>query len=165
MINLEPVTGDPAQLRHAYGCFPSGVTAICGLAGEEPVGIAASSFTSVSITPALVAVCVQNTSATWPRLRSLQRLGLSVLAEDQNAACRSLSARTGDRFADVTWSATKDGAVFVHGAVAWLDCSIRQELSAGDHEIVLLDLHALHAEPDRAPLVFHGSGFHGLASI
>jgi flavin reductase (DIM6/NTAB) family NADH-FMN oxidoreductase RutF len=165
MVQLEPITGDPAQLRRAYGCFPSGVTAICALDGDEPVGIAASSFTSVSIDPGLVSVCVQNSSTTWPRLCRMRRLGVSVLAEEQNQACRTLALKKGDRFAGVEWSAGDDGAVFVHGAVAWLNCSVREEIRAGDHAIVLLAVHALRAEPERAPLVFHGSRFRQLVAV
>ncbi|MFF2850299.1 flavin reductase family protein [Streptomyces sp. NPDC058001] len=165
MVDLEPVTADAGRLRQVYGCFPSGVTAVCALEGDEPVGIAASSFTSVSMEPGLVSVCVQNSSTTWPRLRGRRRLGISVLAEEQDRACRQLALKTGDRFAGVDWSASGDGAVFVHGAVAWLDCSIHSEVAAGDHAIVLLAVHALRAEPERAPLVFHASRFRQLAAV
>jgi flavin reductase (DIM6/NTAB) family NADH-FMN oxidoreductase RutF len=165
MIELESVTGDPVQLRRTYGCFPSGVTAICALEHDAPVGIAASSFTSVSVEPPLVSMCVQNSSTTWPRLRSLPRLGVSVLAEGQNAAAQRLAAKQGDRFAELALSSTPDGAVLVRGAVAWLDCSIHAEVPAGDHAIVLLRIHALAATPEDAPLVFHGSRFRALAAI
>ncbi|MFB6980915.1 flavin reductase family protein [Streptomyces scopuliridis] len=165
MVDLEPNTGDPELLKRAYGCFPSGVTAICGMEGDKPIGIAASTFTSVSLEPSLASVCVQNTSTTWPRLRGLRRLGVSMLAQDQNEACRTLSQKTGDRFARVEWSSSADGAVFVHGAVAWFDCTIHQEFLAGDHAIVLLAIHALRAEPERAPLVFHGSRFRRLVAV
>ncbi|MFC5751415.1 flavin reductase family protein [Actinomadura rugatobispora] len=165
MVMLEPVTGDPAQLRQAYGCFPSGVTALCALDGEEPVGIAASSFTCVSLDPGRVLVCLQNSSTTWPRLRSTPRLGVSVLAEHHNDACRALSLKTGDRFARVEWSASAGGAVFVHDAVAWLECEVADEVPAGDHTIALLAVHALRTEPDRKPLVFHGSRFQRLVAV
>jgi flavin reductase (DIM6/NTAB) family NADH-FMN oxidoreductase RutF len=165
MIELEPVSGDPVQLRRAYGCFPSGVTAVCALAGDTPVGIAASSFTSVSMDPPLVSVCVQNTSTTWPRLKALPRLGVSVLGQDQNAAAQQLATKGVDRFAELALTHTADGGVLVHGAVAWLDCSIHAELPAGDHAIVLLRIHALRAQPDDAPLVFHGSRFRQLAAV
>lgn len=164
MVALKAATGDPGRLREAYGCFPSGVTAVCALDNDEPVGIAASSFTSVSVEPALVSVCVQNSSSTWPRLRSMPRLGLSVLAEDQNEAGRTLSLKTGDRFAGVTWTTSRQGAVFVHGADACLECSIYDEVAAGDHVIVLLAIQALRADPERAPLVFHGSRFRQLVA-
>lgn len=65
MTGIQPVTiGD--HLRRAFGCFPSGVTAICAEIDGEPVGVAASSFTSVSISPPLVSVCMQHTSTTRP---------------------------------------------------------------------------------------------------
>lgn len=164
MVELEPLAGDPLTLRRVYGCFPSGVTAVCALDGAEPVGIAASSFTSVSMDPALVSVCVQNTSTTWPRLRRMRHLGVSVLAEDHGDACLKLSLKTGNRFADVGWADTGSGAVLIHGAVAWLDCTIHREVPAGDHAIVLLAVHAVATEPERAPLIFHGSRFRQLAA-
>nr|WP_279628431.1 flavin reductase family protein [Streptomyces swartbergensis] len=68
-----------------------------------------------------------------------------------------------DRFAGVDWGASKEGSVFVHGAGLWLDCSVHAELPGGDPTIVLLEVQALRAEPDRAPLVFHGSRFRRLA--
>jgi len=155
---------DAAVLRQAFGCFPSGVTALCALDSGTPVGMAASTFTPVSLEPALVSVCVQDTSSTWPRLRGQRRLGLSVLAEGQDLVCRSLAARNGDRFAGVDWESGEDGSVYVRGASLWLDCSVHAELPGGDHRIVLLRIHGLKAEPDRAPLVFHGSRFRRLAA-
>ncbi|MBA4865293.1 flavin reductase family protein [Streptomyces sp. PSKA54] len=154
---------DPAELRQAFGCFPSGVTTLCALDSGTPVGMAASTFTPVSLLPPLVSVCVQDTSSTWPKLRKQSHLGLSVLAEGQDLICRSLASRDGDRFADVDWEAGEDGSVYIHGANLWLDCSIHAELPGGDHTIVLLEIHGLRAEPDRAPLVFHGSRFRRLA--
>jgi flavin reductase (DIM6/NTAB) family NADH-FMN oxidoreductase RutF len=154
---------DSATLRKTFGAFPSGVTALAGLVGGEPVGMAASSFTSVSLDPPLVSVCVARSSATWPALRRPARLGVSVLGHDQEEVCRQLAARGVDRFAGVAWTATDDGAVLLAGASAWLDCSIEREIPAGDHEIVLLNVHRLGADPAVPPLVFHGSQYRRLA--
>jgi flavin reductase (DIM6/NTAB) family NADH-FMN oxidoreductase RutF len=154
-----------ADLRRAYGCFPSGVAAVCALADGSPAGLAASSFVAVSLDPPLVSLCVQHTSTTWPRLRTAPRLGVSVLAEDQQAVCRDLAATDGDRFARVGWSAVEDGAVLVHGSALWLDCAAHREVEAGDHVLVLLAVHRLQVPPGMAPLVFHGSRFHRLAAI
>jgi flavin reductase (DIM6/NTAB) family NADH-FMN oxidoreductase RutF len=163
VIALETLEPDAGGLRQAYGCFPSGVTAVCATRDGRPVGIAASSFTSVSIDPPLVSVCVQHTSSTWPKLSDLPRLGVSVLGEAHDAACRQIAAKTGDRFAGLRWDRTAQGAVLLHDAAAWLDCSVEQELPAGDHKIVLLRVHALRTF-DTAPLVFHGSRFRQLAA-
>jgi flavin reductase (DIM6/NTAB) family NADH-FMN oxidoreductase RutF len=158
--DLDSDVGAP-QLRRVFGAFPSGVTAIAALIDGEPVGIAASSFTSVSLDPALVSVCVAHTSTTWPTLSRATHFGLSVLGSDQNEVCRQLAARTGDRFAGIGWRATAEGAVLLDEASAWLACTIHQVVRAGDHDIVLLQVesHRLHPDPERAPLVFHASQF------
>ncbi|MCW2557307.1 MAG: hypothetical protein JWP55_1271 [Mycobacterium sp.] len=154
---------DRSLLRQAFGCFPSGVTAFCGLLDGVAEGMAASSFTSVSLDPALVSVCVANTSTTWPKLARLDRLGLSVLAGDHAPIARALASKTGDRFDGVDWTATDSGAVFVHGATLWLECAPFKRMAAGDHEIVVLQIVALAMYPDVAPMVFHRSNFHELA--
>ena len=165
MIAFEPISADPGLLRRAFGCFPSGVTAVCAMVDGEPVGMAASSFTSVSVTPPLVSVCFQESSATWPRLRDRPRLGISVLAEGHDDICMNLSRKCGNRFADIAWDRASRGGVFVHGATAWLECSLYSEVPAGDHTVALLEIHGLRADPEAAPLVFHGSRFRRLAAI
>lgn len=160
-LNVTPT--DPALLRQAFGCFPSGVTALCALDSGTPVGMAASTFTPVSLSPALISVCVQDTSTTWPKLRGRSHMGVSVLAEGQDTICRSLASKEGDRFAGVDWDADDDCGVYIHGASLWLNCSLHAELPGGDHTIVLLEIQGLKAEPDREPLVFHNSRFRRLA--
>jgi flavin reductase (DIM6/NTAB) family NADH-FMN oxidoreductase RutF len=127
--------------------------------GGKPVGIAVSSFTSVSLEPAMVLVCVAHASTTWPVLSKVPRLGISVLAADQEKACRQLSARTGDRFAGLDWHATDQGALILDRASAWFDCSIAQKWRAGDHDVVVLAVHDIDVDTDNAvaPLVFHAS--------
>ncbi len=164
MISAVDGQFEPGLLRQAFGCFPSGVTAFCGLRDGLPEGMAASSFTTVSLDPPLVSVCVANTSTTWPKLATLERLGLSVLADEHALVARSLSAKTGDRFAGVGWTAADSGAVFVHGATLWLECAPFKRVEAGDHEIVVLQITALATYPDVSPIVFHRSSFRELSS-
>jgi flavin reductase (DIM6/NTAB) family NADH-FMN oxidoreductase RutF len=150
----------PANLRQAYGCFPSGVVALCGLRADgSPQGMAVSAFGPVSLDPPLVQVCIQTTSATGPALKSVKRLGVSVLAEDQGHVARSLATKTGDRFADVPWESHASGAVFVRGSTLWLETSVETEATAGDHSICLLRVWAIDSRPEVTPLVFHGSRF------
>jgi flavin reductase (DIM6/NTAB) family NADH-FMN oxidoreductase RutF len=155
------IVADPAALRAAFGCFPSGLAALCALIDGTPAGMAVSSFTSVSLDPPLVSAYMQDNSTTWPRLRQVPRLGISVLAEDQSPAGRSLAARTGDRFAGVRWRAGPHGAVMIEEAAAWFDCSVYNEVPAGDHTLVMFRVHAFEAGR-RRPLVFHGSRFRRL---
>ena len=90
---------DPSTLRQAFGAFPSGVVAVAASVDDRLVGMAASSFTSVSLEPALVSFSVANSSSTWPVLRRAGRLGLSVLADHHGAACRQLAGPADRRFA------------------------------------------------------------------
>src|SRR6476659_4553046 len=102
----------PTSLREAFGHFPAGVIAIAAEVEGVRVGLAASTFVPVSLDPPLVSFCVQNTSETWPKLRDLPNLGISLLGELHDAAARSLAARTGDRFAGLETHARESGAVF-----------------------------------------------------
>ncbi|GAA4664838.1 flavin reductase family protein [Gordonia humi] len=159
--DLTPVS-DEAALKRAYSCFPTGVVAVCRRTGEGDVGMSASSFATVSLEPALVSVCVRDESSTWPLLRSADRLGVSVFAAHQGDECRRLAGPTKSRFEDVHRSATPSGALFLAGAAAHLECSVLQEVPAGDHRVVLLRIHALSSDPNVEPLVFHASTFRAL---
>ncbi|MFJ9647428.1 flavin reductase family protein [Streptomyces sp. NPDC101206] len=163
LIGFDTVELDAPTLKQAFGCFPSGVTALCGLVGGEPVGMAVSAFTSVSLAPPLLSACIQESSSTWPQLQGRLRLGLSVLAEDQAAACRHLAGAAEHRFREVGWRASRNGAVFLDGAAAWFECSVFAEVPAGDHTIALLEIHHLRTASTTSPLVFHASRFRRLA--
>jgi flavin reductase (DIM6/NTAB) family NADH-FMN oxidoreductase RutF len=153
---------DPGALRQAFGAFPSGVVAVAALVDGEPVGMAASSFTSVSLSPALVAFSVATASSTWPALRSGDHLGLSVLASHHDRACRQLAGPAAERFTGLSTRTTDRGALLLDDAVATFDCSVEREIEAGDHIMVLLRLHAVEDGGAGSPLVFHRSGFERL---
>jgi flavin reductase (DIM6/NTAB) family NADH-FMN oxidoreductase RutF len=152
----------PATLREAFGHFPTGVIAIAAEVDGVRVGLAASTFVPVSLDPPLVSFCVQNNSSTWPKLKDLPRLGISVLGESHDAAARTLAAKAGDRFAGLETESTDNGAVFIHGTSVWLDSSIHQLVEAGDHTIVILRVEDIVMYPDVAPIVFHRSTFRRL---
>jgi flavin reductase (DIM6/NTAB) family NADH-FMN oxidoreductase RutF len=154
---------DSRELRRVFGCFPSGVTAVCALVDGVPVGMAASTFVPVSLDPPLVSVCVRNESMTWPRLRRSDQLGISVLAGNHELACRSLSDRDGDRFKGVSWRAGRGDEVFVEDALAWLSCRLEAEVPAGDHVIAVLRIVGVQADSDGEPLLVHRSQFRKLA--
>lgn len=155
---VEPDPNDSAALRAVYGCFPSGVTALCAQIDGETVGMAASSFTAVSVDPPLVSVCIQQTSATWPRLRRSPRLGVSLFAVGQELTCRALAGR-GDRFAGVAHVVGDGGAIYIEQAAVLLDCTVDREVNAGDHIIALLRIQRMFADLSAVPLVFHRRDF------
>ena len=153
---------DPTRLRQAFGFFPSGVVALAAEVDGQVLGLAASSFTTVSLDPPLVSVNLAVTSKTWPDLRRSGHLGVTVLADHHDVVCRQLAGPVDHRFDDVAFSATDDGAVTLDDGLARFDCTVYREVEAGDHILVLLELHAVeHVDQVTAgaPLVFHRSGF------
>ncbi|BBX19188.1 oxidoreductase [Mycolicibacterium duvalii] len=157
-----PAELDPSFLREAFGHFPSGVIAIAAEVDGVRVGLAASTFVPVSLDPPLVSFCVQNSSTTWPKLKDLPYLGISVLGEAHDAAARTLAAKTGDRFAGLDTASTERGAVFIHGTSVWLESSVEQQVAAGDHTIVVLRVVDISLHPEVSPIVFHRSTFRRL---
>lgn len=162
MTMLNHISLDPTHLRRTFGAFASGITVIAGLDDRgEPLGLLANSFTSVSLAPALALVCIHHGSGTWPRLHRLPRLGISILAADQEWLARQVSTRRESRLAGVGWSQV-DSAVLIDDSHAWIEASVRRQISAGDHDIVLLEIHDLQADFEREPLVFHASSYRKL---
>ncbi len=152
----------PSELRRAFSVFPTGVVAVCALIEGKPVGFAVNSFNSVSLDPPLVSICVGNGSSTWPLLAKAERLGLTVLGAQHSELCRKLASRTGDRFDGAEWTEKDNGAVLINGGALWLECSQSAAVTAGDHEIIILDVHDAELFPAKAPLVFHQSQFREL---
>lgn len=136
---------------------PSSVTAVCSLAGSDPVGMIASTMVPVSLNPPIVSICIQSTSRASPTLRVADRLGLGVRGESNEEAAISLAIKAGDRFENLDYSKAKSGAIHIVGSSLRMETSVRSEVLAGDHLIVLLDLHSLDDSETAPPLVFHQS--------
>ncbi|MDL4818961.1 flavin reductase family protein [Actinomadura opuntiae] len=156
---------DGARFRQVMGRFATGVVAITAVdpGTGRPTGLAANSFTSVSLDPPLVGFCVAHTSTTWPRLRGAARLCVNILGGHQLEVCERLAAKGGDKFDGIEWTGTPDGAPLIDGAPAWLECSVEQEHVAGDHVIVVARVHALDEHHDGPPLVFYRGAYGRIA--
>ena len=164
MSALMPIGEDPSALRRTFALFPSGVAAIAAEVDGAPQVLVASSFqVGISADPPLVLFAVQRTSATWPVLRRASRMGVSVLGEAHEAVCRQLASKVVDRFSGIATARTRTGAVLIDGAPVHLECSIEGQMPAGDHDLVLLRVHALATDAAAQPLVFHGSTFRRLS--
>ncbi|RPA57313.1 flavin reductase [Gordonia oryzae] len=155
---------DATRLRKAFGIFPTGVVAVAAEVDGAVIGLAASSFTSVSLDPPLVSVSIANTSKTWPDLRRADHLGVTVLADHQDVLCRQLAGPVAQRFDGVLLNASDEGAVTLDDGLAQFDCTVYREVEAGDHIIVLLELHGVDHPETGSPLIFHRSGFGRLAT-
>lgn len=160
---LDPV--DPLTFRRVLGHYPSGIAAITSTdEGGQPVGLVVSSFTSVSLDPPMVGFFPAKTSSTWPTIRTNGSFCVNVMGADQEAACRQLAAKGGDKFREVDWFVDSHGLPALAGAVARIDCSIEAVHDAGDHEIVLGRVMSLHVTDDTFPLLFFRGGYGRFAS-
>ncbi|HLF41484.1 MAG TPA: flavin reductase family protein [Acidimicrobiia bacterium] len=150
---------DSGEFRRVLGHFATGVTIITGMQGDQPVGMAANSFTSVSLDPPFVLVCMARTSETWPLIQGSGAFAVNMLAEGQEDVCRRFSAKGTDRFAGTGWEPAATGSPILRDSLAYVDCTIEVEHEAGDHVIVLGRVVDMGRLVDGRPLVFWRGGY------
>jgi 3-hydroxy-9,10-secoandrosta-1,3,5(10)-triene-9,17-dione monooxygenase reductase component len=145
---------DSAAFRSVLGHFATGITIITAMDGDEPVGLAANSFTSVSLDPPLVLFCAAKSSSTWPRIQRAGHFTVNVLDEDQEELCRIFATPGADRFGQIGWRVHSRGPILddVH---AFLDCTVEAEHEGGDHIIVVGRVRDLGLTADAGPLLFY----------
>ncbi|WP_282578813.1 flavin reductase family protein [Gordonia sp. C13] len=159
-MELVDPLGQEQALRRVYGLVPSGVLVLAATVSGVRVGMSVSSFSTVSLNPALLAVNIRRESSTWPTLTEAQHIGVSLLAHGQGEIGRQLAGNNREsRFDGVAHVAEDSGAVYIKGAVAWMETTHRDSVDAGDHTIELLHLIRTAATPSSDPLVFHRSRF------
>ncbi|WP_415977166.1 flavin reductase family protein [Rhodococcus sp. 077-4] len=152
----EVPTIDSVEMRNVLGHFATGVVAITATdtATGKQTGLAANSFTSVSLDPPLVAFCVAHTSSSWPTIKKSGRFVINILSEAQEYVGRQLAIKGGDKFAGLAWQPSPAGAPVLDDALAWIEAEIEAEHVAGDHVIVVSRVHHIYAA-DRDPLLFY----------
>ncbi|WP_329250024.1 flavin reductase family protein [Actinoallomurus sp. NBC_01490] len=161
----DPAEVDSTRFRSVLGHFPSGVAAITSLDAEgRPVGMTVSSFTSVSLTPPLVAFLPGKTSSTFPVIAERGTFCVNVLAAGQEPVCRALAVSGEDKFTEVAWRPGPHGDPVIDGVVAWIGCTIEAVHEAGDHRIVVGRVDELDAGAAVSPLLFFRSRYHHLAA-
>lgn len=158
---MAPAIANSPQVRTAFSGFPAAVGALCAVVDDQPCGMVATSLmVGISYNPPMVLFSVRNDSSTWPILRRAERIGISVLAEHQGSACRQISSKqSADRFTDLEITVTEQGALFVCGAITWMDCEISSEFPAGDHRVIIFLVHEVGHSSTQPPLLFHNGRF------
>lgn len=147
--------GSPS-LREVMGAYPTGVTVVTG--SDEaglPFGLTVNSFTSVSLEPPLVLVCIGHSSTSHDRLVEAPTFGINVLAADQAGTAERFAREPSEgRFDDFAWAQGTRGSPLLEGAVAWLECTRHQVVPAGDHSILVGRVER-SAVGDGPALLFH----------
>ena len=161
MSEAEPASSgrgpDTAALRRALGCFATGVTVVTARdAGGGPCGFTANSFTSVSLDPPLVLVCVGREVEGLEVYRECEGFAVNILADSQQALSEAFATDLPDRFAGVRWREGARGSPILDGCIASLECAAWRRIEAGDHLILIGRVLAFERSPGR-PLAFcHG---------
>jgi 3-hydroxy-9,10-secoandrosta-1,3,5(10)-triene-9,17-dione monooxygenase reductase component len=156
---LHTLPPDPATYRTVLGHFATGVALITAVDGEEPVGMACNSFTSVSLEPPLVLFCAAKSSSTWPRIQQAGKWAANFLAEDGEETCRLFAQKGADRFAHVAYTIGRSGSPVLDHALAFVDCETVAEHDAGDHIIVVGQVLELGYASEGKPLLFYRGGY------
>ena len=135
---MDDLTTD-ASLREVMACLPTGVTVVAACDEEgEPYGLTVNSFTSVSLDPPLVLVCIGERSSCHDRLVGADSFSVNLLSAEQgDVALRFASEPSQGRFDEVDWFPNMSGDPVLAGTVAWIRCSLSEVLNAGDHSILL----------------------------
>jgi flavin reductase (DIM6/NTAB) family NADH-FMN oxidoreductase RutF len=129
---------DPRTLRDALGCFATGVTVVtCLDPGGKPVGLTVNSFTSVSLDPPLLLVCVDKKAASAGAMTAASHFAVNVLQTGQQPASIRFSTRHEDRFGPNDWSCGEYGAPVLQQSLGVFECERHAVHEAGDHHILL----------------------------
>jgi flavin reductase (DIM6/NTAB) family NADH-FMN oxidoreductase RutF len=152
---------DSAAFRTAMGRFATGVAIVAALGEDGPLGFTCQSVVSLSLEPPLLAICPAKTSTSWPRMTSIGRFSVNVLAEDQVAICQTFAQSGGDKFAEIAWHVGSFGTPAIDGAVATIECALELIHEVGDHELVIARVVSFDAS-EKEPLVYFRSRFASL---
>ena len=154
-----PLAPDPATYRTVLGHFATGVVIVTAFDGDEPVGMACNSFTSVSLEPPLVLFCAAKSSTTWPRIQGAGKWAANILDDDGEEICRLFAQKGADRFARIAYTPGRTGSPILEDALAYVDCETLVEHDAGDHVIVVGRVVELGYQHEGTPLLFYRGGY------
>jgi len=156
----ESVSGQ--AFRDALAQFASGVTIVAVRQGERLAGLTATAFSSVSLDPPLVLVCVAKTASAHDAVVGAERVGISVLAVEQGWVARQFARHGVDKFDGVPLVPGQD-VPLVDGALAHLECRRHARHDAGDHVIVVAEVVAASAAGGK-PLLHYARKLGGFAA-
>src|SRR6266700_1741365 len=157
---------DQETFRQAMGCFATGVTVITVDYEGEVQGMTANAFTSVSLDPLLVLVCVDHQARTHSHLQTRKRFGINVLSEQQRAVSEHYARPDRDpsraeREAGAKFDRTAHGTPVLHGALAYLECRLQSAQDAGDHTIFIAEVEDVVVRTGK-PLLYFQSGYRAI---
>lgn len=129
---------DNRELRAAFGSFMTGVTIVTTIGPDGALrGFTANSFTSVSLEPPLLLICIGKQAASMEVFRKARGFAVNILSEAQKDTSVLFASKRADKFEATAWRAGPFGNPLIEGAAAWFDCARYQVIDAGDHIILM----------------------------
>lgn len=154
VIEEEQTKVDPVELRRAFGTFVTGITVVTTRDETgEPRGMTANSFTSVSLDPPLLLVCIGKTASSFPAFIVAESFAVNILHDQQKEVANAFASRTGSKFESVSHGVVHTGSPVLSDSLTWFDCTVHSRVDAGDHVILLGRVRAFGTSP-AAPLGF-----------
>lgn len=135
---MNPETISTQQFRRACGTFLTGivVATACGVEGL-PHGITVNSFTSVSLDPPLILICIDHRSQFLKCCGEGQHFGINILEESQQELSQRFARKESERFAGIDWYFGKTGVPLLPLVLATMECRLTAKIIEGDHSILV----------------------------
>ncbi len=157
-MHAPPALIDAPQFRAVLSRFASGVTVVTSRDAEgRDYGMTVSAFSSLSLDPPLVLVCIDQSAAWHDVLPRATHFNVHILGETQEAISRRFASERADRFVDVSHTRGDNGLVKLTGVIALLECRITARHPGGDHSIVVGEVERAHADDGEPLLYFRGT--------
>lgn len=154
---------DQRAYRSALGRYASGLTVITCRTGERLAGMTCQAFSSVSLDPPLISVCLRTGTATAAAIEDAGSFCVNVLADDQAGLSDRFGRPHPDRWLGLAWTPSRAGHPQLPGCLLWLDCTVSARVPAGDHELLVAAVDGLRlGDPAAGPLLYFGGGYRGL---
>lgn len=152
------MTLDPATFRASLARFASGVTIVTARDRDgHDYGMTVSAFSSLSLNPPMILVCIDNGASVAPVLEHCEHLAVNILAEDQRALSQRFAKREVDRFEGIEVQRGETGVVLLGGTLAALECDVVTRHPAGDHTILVARVRAAELREGNPLLYWRGA--------
>lgn len=135
--HVEVLPPDPDLLKQVNRQFITGVTVVTTMCDGTPRGLAVNAFSSVSLEPPTVMVCVQQSSSTYDSLFASSHLAINILSTAQLDVVSVFATKRTDKFADIEWRPGPHGSPVIEGSSAYMEVEIRERLQASTHTIFI----------------------------
>ena len=145
-------------MRAVHRQYPTGVTVVTTAVDGVPYGLAVNAFSSISLDPPLVLVCVNESSRSYPAVFESDHLGINILAADQRAVAGAFAKSGGDKFAELAWTASERGVPVLDGVAGHFELEVKYKIPAFTHTIFIGGVIDARAS-GKAPLVYQDGSF------